>query len=119
MSESLERLARNQALFREVNERVEKIAGDNNAVEFVCECSNTECIESVELTLAAYERIRSNSTWFVIKARPRHPPDREDCFPRRRVRRCREARRPGRLGGDGSSFGRIKQTMTRRCVMRP
>ena len=42
-------------------------AGDNNAVEFVCECSNTECIESVELTLAAYERIRSTSTWFVIK----------------------------------------------------
>ena len=67
MSESLERLARNQALFREVNERVEKIAGDNNAVEFVCERSNTECIESVELTLAAYERIRSTSTWFVIK----------------------------------------------------
>ena len=68
MSESLERLARNQTLFREVNERIETTAGDHEIVEFVCECSNTECIESVELTLAAYERVRSNSTWFVIKA---------------------------------------------------
>ena len=25
--------------------------------------------------------VRSNSTWFVIKARPRHSPDREGCFP--------------------------------------
>ena len=66
MSESLERLARNQALFRQVNEQVEKLA-ETDSTEFVCECSNTECIESVELTLAAYERIRSNSTWFVIK----------------------------------------------------
>jgi hypothetical protein len=67
MSGSLERLARNQALFREVNERVEKLA-ESDTTEFVCECSNTECIESVELTLSAYERIRSDSIWFVIKA---------------------------------------------------
>ena len=66
MSESLERLARNQTLFREVNERVETLA-EGDTSEFVCECSNTECIETVELTLAAYERIRSNSTSFVIK----------------------------------------------------
>ena len=66
MSESLERLARNQTLFREVNERVETLAeGDRS--EFACECSNTDCIEKVELTLAAYERIPSNSTWFVVK----------------------------------------------------
>lgn len=67
MSESLERLARNEALFREVNERVEELA-ETDSTEFVCECSNTECIETVELTLSSYERIRSNSTWFVIKA---------------------------------------------------
>ena len=66
MSESLERLARNQTLFREVNERVETL-GEGDASEFECECSNTDCIEKVELTFAAYERIRSNSTWFVVK----------------------------------------------------
>jgi hypothetical protein len=34
----------------------------------VCECSNTACIETVELALTAYERIRSESTRFVIRA---------------------------------------------------
>ena len=95
MSESLERLARNQALFREVNERVEKIAGDNNAVEFVCERSNTECIESVELTLAAYERIRSNSTWFVIKRSD--PRSRSQSLPDLTDPRDRQTERPGSI----------------------
>lgn len=67
MSESRERLARNQTLFREVNERIETVAGDNKAVEFVCECSSTDCVSTVELHLAEYERIRSNPTWFLIK----------------------------------------------------
>ena len=66
MSGSQERLARNQALFREVNERVGELA-ETDATEFVCECSSTECIGTLELTLSAYERIRSDSAWFVIK----------------------------------------------------
>jgi hypothetical protein len=67
MSESLERLARNQALFREVNERIETTVGNSEAVEFVCECSNTDCINTIELSVSEYERIRANATWFVIK----------------------------------------------------
>jgi thioredoxin-related protein len=76
MSESLERLARNQSLFREVNERIQYLAEVNERIgyvaegatsEFVCECSNTECISTIELTVAEYERVRSNPTWFVIK----------------------------------------------------
>ena len=67
MSESLERLARNQSLFREVNERIERIAGDIETVEFVCECSDTACASTVELKVVEYERIRSNSTWFFVK----------------------------------------------------
>jgi hypothetical protein len=67
MSESLERLARNQALFREVNERIETIAGDNDVVEFVCECSNTDCSSTIKLSRSEYERVRSDSSWFVIK----------------------------------------------------
>lgn len=67
MSSSLERLARNQALFREVNERIEKTAGNNSKIEFVCECSDTECIETVELRLSDYEEIRANPIRFVIK----------------------------------------------------
>ena len=67
MSDSLERLARNESLFREVNERIEDVAGENDAVEFVCECSDKECVSTVALKLADYERIRSNSTWFFVK----------------------------------------------------
>jgi hypothetical protein len=67
MSESLERLAHNQTLFREVNERIETIAGDNEVVEFLCECSNTDCTDTIVLNLSEYERVRSNATWFLIK----------------------------------------------------
>ena len=67
MSESLERLARNQALLRKVNERIEKNADDNDAVVFSCECSRTECMSTVQLSVAEYERVRSNSTWFLVK----------------------------------------------------
>ena len=76
MSESLERLAHNQTLFREVNERIQYLGEVNERIgysaegatsEFVCECSNTECISTIELTVVEYERVRSNPTWFVIK----------------------------------------------------
>jgi hypothetical protein len=77
MSESLERLARNQSLFIEVSERIQYLAEVNERIgysaegatsEFVCECSNTECTSTIELTVVEYERVRSNPTWFVIKA---------------------------------------------------
>jgi len=68
MTDSLERLARNQALFREVNERIEDIARSGDGLEFVCECSDPECVSTVKLSLAEYERIRSESTWFFVKS---------------------------------------------------
>ena len=73
---SLERLARNQTLFREVNERIQYLGEVNERIgysaegatsEFVCECSSTECISTIELTVVEYKRVRSNPTWFVIK----------------------------------------------------
>ena len=76
MSESLERLAHNQTLFREVNERIQYLGEVNERIgysaegatsEFVCECSSTECISTIELTVVEYKRVRSNPTWFVIK----------------------------------------------------
>ena len=63
VAESLERRARNQTLFREVNEQILKTADDHGTSEFVCECSNTDCIEVVELRYADYEHIRAHSTW--------------------------------------------------------
>ena len=69
--------ARNQSLFREVNERVRTVSIDLPHVElvgFVCECANTECLETMELTLPEYEAVRLVPTHFPV--RPGHvPPD--------------------------------------------
>jgi hypothetical protein len=67
MSESQERLARNQSYFREINERTQQIAGPDGQIEFVCECSHPDCLAKVGLTVFEYERIRGNATWFFVK----------------------------------------------------
>jgi len=74
MSASAERMARNEALFREFNERVEDVADsfdvrgehDSLRIEFVCECGNLDCLERIELTRAAYEDVRRDARRFVV-----------------------------------------------------
>jgi hypothetical protein len=67
-----ERVGKNEALFREVNERIRDVservvAFDGDAtLEFVCECSEEGCSEAVELTLAEYESVRSDPTHFIV-----------------------------------------------------
>ncbi len=70
MSASHERLARNEALYRDVNERIQDRADGEDMTEFVCECSDTDCMEFIALTNSEYERVRSDPTWFAIK--PNH-----------------------------------------------
>ncbi len=64
------RKARNQALFRQVNERIaEQAAGwevQTEAQSFVCECSRTGCTEQIELPVLAYARVREDPTTFLI-----------------------------------------------------
>jgi hypothetical protein len=65
------RLARNEVLFREANEAIERGQWPDNPakpVRFRCECSNMECNEAVELTLAEYEQVRRFPRRFVIVA---------------------------------------------------
>lgn len=67
-----ERVGRNEALFREVNERIRDVSGSlesvsgGSAVEFVCECSRTECHTSIELDLREYERVRAHPARFLV-----------------------------------------------------
>ena len=65
-----QRLAENQALFREVNERIgaraEAQGSDAHAYEFVCECSSLECFERLELTLGEYGRVREVTRRSVV-----------------------------------------------------
>jgi hypothetical protein len=66
-SVSLERLARNQVLFREVKERLrEQMDESTGETDFLCECRRTDCIETVTLSLFEYECVRSSPNRFLI-----------------------------------------------------
>ena len=49
--EQARKAAKNQALFRDVNERIEELVGKTWHPEFVCECADEHCIETLELSL--------------------------------------------------------------------
>jgi hypothetical protein len=64
-----DRIARNEALCREVNEHIE--AGRwptecSGGLAFRCECGALGCNMLVELTVAEYERVRESATHFVL-----------------------------------------------------
>ncbi len=59
--------AHNQALIREVNERIEALAEDAAHPEFLCECADTDCIEQMVLSIAEYEAIRHSPVRFPVK----------------------------------------------------
>jgi hypothetical protein len=64
-----ERAARNEALFREVNEQIAGLANPstrNSEIGFVCECSDESCTERVFVPIAAYEAVRAGARTFVV-----------------------------------------------------
>jgi hypothetical protein len=65
-----ERLARNETLFRSVNENIEEAATssqlDEHTFEFFCECSNIDCTRLLPLTISEYEHVRSDPKQFVV-----------------------------------------------------
>jgi hypothetical protein len=66
------RIGQNEALFREVNERLRELGDAFSFVaeeaEFVCECGSSSCLERIRMPLATYEEIRSDpKRFFVIK----------------------------------------------------
>lgn len=72
-------IARNEALFREVNERVDEVSGSRSTetTDFLCECGNADCTEAIALRDEEYEHVRSDSLLFAVK--PGHEiPDVED-----------------------------------------
>ena len=80
MEDRIERQARNEALIREVNERIDAVdkesaSWDKEALfEFFCECGREgACHVTVPLTLDEYERVRAQSDRFVLS--PGHETD--------------------------------------------
>jgi hypothetical protein len=65
-----ERLAENQQLFRHANAGLERAAGRNDldveALPFLCECPDDACMETVALSLATYDEVRSHPNRYFI-----------------------------------------------------
>ena len=72
MSVSAERSAKNEAHFRELNEKLERRRiellgdGDDDATPFLCECEDTSCTAVLLLTLHEYELARDSRRRFLI-----------------------------------------------------
>ena len=64
---SKDRFARNEAIFREVNERVADVSdSEARMTNFLCECGNADCVEEISLTDAEYVELRGNSATFGV-----------------------------------------------------
>lgn len=66
-----ERIARNEALFRHVNEEVQALARrfgvrTGEVTGFVCECGHEECTDRIDVPLDVYERVRGNPRRFLV-----------------------------------------------------
>jgi hypothetical protein len=62
------RLARNETIFREVNERIEELAqrGELDPLDILCECGNPDCKEPLRVSVVEYERVRQQPTDFFV-----------------------------------------------------
>ena len=79
--ERARRIGLNEAMFREINERLEALAEKTTSqfggLDLVCECGYRDCADRITLTLAEYRQLRSDPLLFAVL--PGHQiPDVED-----------------------------------------
>jgi hypothetical protein len=65
------RLARNEVMFRAINERIRELAArfeqaGADSLAFVCECADETCVERIRLTTQQYDDIRAIPARFVV-----------------------------------------------------
>jgi hypothetical protein len=64
-----ERLGANEAVFRRINEGIERgqwPGEEESPVTFRCECARLGCNELIELSIREYEEVRSNPRRFIV-----------------------------------------------------
>ena len=68
--ERTERVGKNEALFRVVNERLEDLNEGfvtlTNTFDIVCECGRLDCMEQIVMSPAAYEQLRADPALFAV-----------------------------------------------------
>lgn len=64
-----QRVAVNEALFRDVNKNIYRSSADGRHPEahFICECGERGCEEKIPLRIDTYEAIRSSDLHFFVK----------------------------------------------------
>lgn len=75
---SAQRAAKNQSLYRSVNEEISQLnvalseaAPDTEPIgEWICECADPACTERIEATRGEYETVRASGRTFIV--RPGH-----------------------------------------------
>jgi hypothetical protein len=67
----LVRAAKNQTLFREVNERIkdlnERPAWQLDKGDWICECEDETCFERIQIAVPEYEGLRAHGNRFALK----------------------------------------------------
>jgi hypothetical protein len=81
VDERARRIGLNESLFREVNDRIERVTETlqvtSETIAILCECGDDSCTERVDVALSDYERVRKDPELFFV--RPGHEiPDVED-----------------------------------------
>ena len=70
MDERTRRIGLNEAVFREVNERVDELTRgfgvDDEPLELLCECGDPTCAERIAMAPGDYRELRSEPTHFVV-----------------------------------------------------
>jgi hypothetical protein len=82
-----ERIGMNEAVFRDVNERIQDVAAafdlTSEPLDLICECGDAGCVERIALTPGEYEKIRSDAHLFAV-ARGHVAPDVEELVEKRK-----------------------------------
>ncbi len=70
MSSREERIGLNEAVFREVNERIEDLAETfdlrTQSLDLICECGDAACVERISMTHDEYMELRSDAHQFAV-----------------------------------------------------
>jgi hypothetical protein len=64
-----ERIAKTEALFRNVNEEIRDASTrfGSKTADFVCECGDPNCTGHIRVPLEEYEQVREDATRFVVQ----------------------------------------------------
>jgi hypothetical protein len=67
-----ERAAKNEALLRELNERIDEVgkglraSQDDQPLDFRCECGRSDCDAFVSMTEGEYQHVRADNDRFAV-----------------------------------------------------